>query len=85
MQGLGGNLESIIKIEGPHKAKLKVTMVLVITFHNNLIACRVLWLLFQKLTIFNVYLPYKNFLKTKKFPCFRKELVLFIMCFPKTL
>jgi hypothetical protein len=33
MQGLGGNLEGIIKIEGPNKAKLKVTMVLVTTLH----------------------------------------------------
>ncbi len=43
MQGLGGNLEGIIEIEGPHKAKFKVTMVLVTTFHNNLIACKFLW------------------------------------------
>jgi hypothetical protein len=47
-KALGGDLEGIIEIEGPHKAKLKVTMVLVTTFHNNLIACNVLWLFYLK-------------------------------------
>ncbi len=48
MQGLGGNLEGITDIEGPHQGKLKVTMVLVTTFHNNLIACKVLCLFYLK-------------------------------------